>query len=41
MVMIGCPHANLDQIREVCRALDGRKVADGTVALDLHAAGDP
>lgn len=26
LVMIGCPHANLDQIREVCRLLDGRKV---------------
>ena len=32
MVMIGCPHANLDQIRDVCRLLDGRRVAEG-VAL--------
>ncbi|MQA15385.1 MAG: DUF521 domain-containing protein [Pseudonocardiaceae bacterium] len=30
LVMIGCPHATIDQIREVCRLLDGRKVADGT-----------
>lgn len=30
MVMIGCPHATLDQIRDVCRLLDGRKVHDGT-----------
>jgi predicted aconitase len=30
LVMLGCPHANLDQIREICRKLDGRKVADGT-----------
>lgn len=26
LVMIGCPHASLDQIRDVCRLLDGRKV---------------
>ncbi len=28
-VMIGCPHANLDQVREVARLLDGKKVKDG------------
>ncbi len=32
LVMIGCPHASLDQIRDVCRLLDGRKVKHG-VAL--------
>lgn len=26
LVMIGCPHANLDQIREVCRLLEGKRV---------------
>lgn len=26
LVMIGCPHATLGQIRDVCRLLDGRKV---------------
>ena len=26
LVMIGCPHASLDQIAEVCRALEGRRV---------------
>ncbi len=26
LVMIGCPHATLGQVREVCRLLDGRKV---------------
>jgi predicted aconitase len=26
LVMIGCPHATLDQVRDVCRLLDGRKV---------------
>lgn len=29
LVMIGCPHANLDQVRDVCRLLDGRKVRTG------------
>jgi len=28
-VMIGCPHANLDQVREVARLLDGRRIKDG------------
>src|SRR5690606_30579905 len=28
-VMIGCPHANLDQVREVARLLEGRRIADG------------
>lgn len=28
-VMIGCPHANLDQVREVARLLDGKRIADG------------
>jgi len=28
-VMIGCPHANLDQVREVARLIEGRKVKDG------------
>jgi predicted aconitase len=26
LVMIGCPHATLDQIREVCELIEGRKV---------------
>ena len=26
LVMIGCPHATIDQVRQVCRLLDGRKV---------------
>jgi predicted aconitase len=30
LVMIGCPHATLDQIRDVCEALEGRTVAEGT-----------
>jgi len=30
LVMIGCPHASLDQIRDVCDLLDDRKVAPGT-----------
>jgi len=28
-VMIGCPHANLDQVREVARLLDGKRIKDG------------
>ena len=27
-VMLGCPHAALEQIEEVCRLLDGRKISD-------------
>jgi len=27
-VMIGCPHASLDQVREVARLLDDRRIAD-------------
>jgi predicted aconitase len=30
LVMIGCPHATLDQIRDVCDLLGDRKVAAGT-----------
>ena len=30
LVMIGCPHATLDQIRDVCDLLGDRKVAGGT-----------
>jgi hypothetical protein len=30
LVMIGCPHASLDQIRDVCDFLGDRKVAPGT-----------
>jgi len=30
LVMIGCPHASLDQIRDVCDLLADRKVAPGT-----------
>ncbi|HUZ19426.1 MAG TPA: aconitase X catalytic domain-containing protein [Acidimicrobiales bacterium] len=26
LVMIGCPHATIEQIREVCRLLDGRRI---------------
>lgn len=29
-VLLGCPHASLDQIRDAARALDGRRLADGT-----------
>jgi predicted aconitase len=29
-VMLGCPHAALEQIAEACRLLDGRRVSDGT-----------
>lgn len=28
-VMLGCPHASLDQIREAARLLDGRRIASG------------
>jgi len=27
-VMLGCPHAALDQIQEICRLLDGKKISD-------------
>jgi predicted aconitase len=30
LVMIGCPHATLQQIRDVCRLLDGKKVHNET-----------
>ncbi len=30
LVMIGCPHASLDQIRDVCDLLGDRKLAPGT-----------
>jgi hypothetical protein len=30
LVMIGCPHASLDQIRDVCDLLGDRKIAPGT-----------
>lgn len=29
-VLLGCPHASLDQIRDAARALDGRRLHDGT-----------
>ncbi|GAA4833478.1 aconitase X [Actinomycetospora corticicola] len=29
-VLLGCPHASLDQIRDIARALDGRRLAAGT-----------
>lgn len=29
-IKIGCPHASLEQVQEVARLLDGRKLADGT-----------
>ena len=29
-VLLGCPHASLDQIRDVARLLDGRRLHDGT-----------
>lgn len=29
-VMIGCPHASLEQVREVARLLDGRRLSDST-----------
>ncbi|MDQ4117578.1 MAG: aconitase X catalytic domain-containing protein [Actinomycetota bacterium] len=29
-VLLGCPHASLDQIRDAARALDGRRLRDGT-----------
>lgn len=29
-VLLGCPHASLDQIRDVARALDGRRLAPDT-----------
>jgi predicted aconitase len=32
-VSIGCPHANLDQIKEVADLLDGKKVKDGVMFL--------
>jgi predicted aconitase len=28
-VMLGCPHAALEQIQEACRMLEGRKIASG------------
>lgn len=37
-VMIGCPHANYDQVREVARLVEGRRLADG-VALWLFTPG--
>jgi predicted aconitase len=27
-VMLGCPHAALDQIQEICRLLEGKKISD-------------
>lgn len=30
MVFLGCPHATLYEIREICRLLEGRHVAEGT-----------
>ncbi|WP_046471563.1 aconitase X [Allosalinactinospora lopnorensis] len=30
LVMIGCPHATMEQVRQVCTLLEGRRVADGT-----------
>jgi hypothetical protein len=27
-VMLGCPHAALEQIQEICRLLDGKKISD-------------
>jgi predicted aconitase len=29
-VMIGCPHASLEQVREVARLVEGRRIADST-----------
>lgn len=29
-IKIGCPHASLEQVREVARLIEGRKLADGT-----------
>jgi predicted aconitase len=29
-VLLGCPHASLDQVRQAAKALDGRRLADGT-----------
>jgi hypothetical protein len=29
-VMLGCPHAALEQIQEICRLLDGRKISANT-----------
>jgi predicted aconitase len=29
-VMFGCPHASIQEIEEICRLLDGRRVKDGT-----------
>ena len=34
-VAIGCPHANIEQIKEVAELLDGKKVKDGVIFL-LH-----
>lgn len=30
MVFLGCPHATLYEIKEICRLLEGRRVAEGT-----------
>jgi predicted aconitase len=29
-VLLGCPHASLDQVRQAAKALEGRRLADGT-----------
>ncbi len=29
IVMLGCPHAALEQIQEICRLLDGKKINSG------------
>jgi len=29
-VLLGCPHASLDQVRQAARGLEGRRLADGT-----------
>jgi predicted aconitase len=29
-VLLGCPHASLDQVRQAARLLEGRRLADGT-----------
>ena len=35
-VMLGCPHASLEQFRDVARLLDGKQIEDASV--DVHLA---
>ena len=37
-VMLGCPHAALEQIEEVCRLLQGKRISFRLQLVDIHFA---